>query len=120
MDHETILSPLDRARCQLIELIRDGLQTIGFLDPQLTGTGDDGIALSKKSGNGNNRNLINKPWHDLRSKGYSMQRSIADTDIGCSLAATRAFINQLNVCPHVLQYIEYTRTGRIDPHIAKQ
>ena len=47
VDHKTILRSLDSTRCQLVELIRDGLQTVGFLDPQFTRTGDDSIPLSQ-------------------------------------------------------------------------
>ena len=99
------------------QVVRHGVDAVGFLDLQFLGIPDDGLAICKACENCYGRDLVNELWYDGALNDTALKARCLDGDICGWLTSSAHYIGVFHIASHGLDDFKYSISGRVDSNI---
>src|SRR5207244_13281617 len=108
MNFETVIS-LDELRANDAQIVRDGGNAIGFLNPQLLRMANDGCAIGQRTGDREDGQLVDELRHFFSLNNGAFERDARDFDDSTRLELIDIFDGFAHLRAHSYQDTQPTR-----------
>ncbi|MNQ90538.1 hypothetical protein D3C85_1058820 [compost metagenome] len=102
---------------QHLQPISHGLDTVGFLDPQLFGATQYGLPFGTGRGNEQHREFIDGQRHQGGRNFDTLEPGSAHMQVCHRLATHFTAVEQSDISPHQAQDIQHTGASRVDANV---
>jgi hypothetical protein len=92
----------------------DRIDSVGLLDPELSGIPDLGDAIGIGSENGNEWEFIKSRSHEVSRNGYARKRGALDAYVADRVTSGRSRHHHIGLRPHFFEYLEETKPSGIE------
>src|SRR5437667_12237669 len=117
MNFETVI-PLDDLRAHDAQIVRDGGNAIGFLNPQLLRLANDGCAIGQRTGDREDGQLVDELRHFFSLNNGAFERYARDFDDSTRLELIDIFDGLAPSRAHPYQDTEQRRSRIIQADMA--